>query len=60
MIGDDDDSSSEWSAFAEGDVARDCQVIQLQDVGNTFEPFQEIFHLKKVLNGGYVNLKGGF
>ena len=50
MIGDDDNSSSERSAFAEGDVARDCQVIQLQDVGNTFEPFQEIFHLKKVLS----------
>ncbi len=47
MVGDDDDCPLETNAAAEGDVARDRQVVQLQDVRNWRKTLQEIADLKK-------------
>ena len=48
VISNDDDSSFEGDAPTEGHITRDGQVVQFQDVRNTFEAFQKIFHLYQI------------
>ena len=46
MICDDDDGPFERDAAAEGDVAGDGQVVQLQDVRNRSKTLQKVSDLK--------------
>ena len=46
IIGNYDDCSLEHHSFAKVDIARHCQLIQIQDVRDVCKSLQEIMHLQ--------------
>lgn len=45
LVGDDDDGTAELYVLANDDVAVDCQVVELTDVGDTAEALEEVVNL---------------
>ena len=48
MIGNDDDGALQGDLLAKVDIARNSQMVQLDDVGNGSEPLEEVRDLLEV------------